>query len=381
MILNMKHVYTLATFALASLLFANTASAQSYPGGSYTAVRSGNWNAPAGPGFIWDPNGQPPANCIACHVTLADGVAIIMNSDITFSGNSLLSIGSDATSATTLTIPFSSNIAPPTPFPIPSAYNRISIVDGDLAQIKVSNINSAIKTATAGPYDGVFLAVSTPSALSQYAYIARLGPNALYPNPTADFTGPASLNSIGILPILLSSFDAAMTGNVVALSWATALEVNSDHFVVQRSSGNGWENIGNVSASGFSQLPVNYSFTDEFPLAGVNEYRLQSVDRDNKYAYSSIKVIRIGTIATSLNIFPNPASDYVKITFGGTTSGSLTLQLISQAGQLLVEKKLTNAAGTTYPLPISSYPQGNYLILVTGADGSRQVSKLFISRQ
>ncbi len=160
------------------------------------------------------------------------------------------------------------------------------------------------------------------------------------------------------------------------------MESNSDHFAVQRLNTNitpsAWETIGTVHAQGNSSLEVQYSFTDQSPLTGVNEYRLESVDRDGKFSYSEIKVVHLG--AFGVKVFPNPASDYVNVNISSNASGTQSIRLVSQNGQLLTERKVDNAAGTVVSLPISSYPQGNYLIIVTGADGSRQVSKLFISR-
>lgn len=372
----MKPVYTLAV-VLAILFFVNDTSAQNYTGGTYTAVRSGSWVAAPGPNFIWDPTGQPPSTCNNCHITINDGLTVTMNSDITLSGNSLLSVGTDATSKTTLNIPFSSNIAPPTPFPLPSAYNRISLVYGDLASVVISNDSSSVNPAAAGPFDGVFLAVPTPGANNAFFYIQRLGPNAQWANPTSAVFGPGSLSSIGVLPIELGDFQAAKHENEVNLTWNTSLEINSDHFDIQRLSPSGWETIGQVEAKGNSSTTVEYSFTDDKTGTGANEYRIQSVDRDKKYSYSEIKVITLEPLSVSL--FPNPATDFVYVNLGKTPSGTQSIRLISQTGQLLFEKKAENLGGTIVPLVVSNYPQGNYLIVVTGANGSRQVSKLFIS--
>src|SRR5450432_2804802 len=318
MIPIMKPVYTLAT-VLAILLFVNDTSAQTYTGGTYTAVRSGSWFAVPGPTFVWDVTGQPPATCNNCHIIIADGQTVTMNSDITLSGNSLLSVGLDATSTTTLNLPFSSNIAPPTPFPIPSAYNRISLVYGDLASIKISNNNSSVNAQTAGPYDGVFLAVPTPGGTSQFVYIQRLGPTAPFPNPTTPVFGPSSLSSIGVLPINMTDFQALPHENEVNLTWNTTMEINSDHFDIQHLAASGeWETIGQVKASGNSATTVEYSFTDDRAVPGANEYRIQSVDKDKNYKISEVKLVTLGTL--SVNLFPNPATDFVNVNLGKTPS-------------------------------------------------------------
>lgn len=65
--------------------------------------------------------------------------------------------------------------------------------------------------------------------------------------------------------------------------------MNSNYFTIERSSnGTDYNAIETVSASGFSTTVVNYNFTDNNPLAGVNYYRLIIVDKDNSMEYSNV---------------------------------------------------------------------------------------------
>jgi hypothetical protein len=167
----------------------------------------------------------------------------------------------------------------------------------------------------------------------------------------------------------------------VNLSWTTDLEVNSDHFAIQRSTDAGatWTTLGTVAAHGNSNLQLNYSYADTKPVQGTNEYRLQLVDKDGTYKYSAVQSIRLGLV-TSVSVYPNPARDYVNITLAGNANESLKIRLFNQSGQVLQERNLSNAGGTTVPLAVSSYPEGSYIIVVTGADGSRQVNKFLITK-
>jgi len=81
-----------------------------------------------------------------------------------------------------------------------------------------------------------------------------------------------------------------------------------------------------------------------------------------------------------LNIFPNPARTYLNVTLGSTYTSDLTLKLVDGSGQVLQERKLSQAAGTTVSLPVSAYPQGHYYLQITGADGTRQTNKVLIAR-
>ena len=60
------------------------------------------------------------------------------------------------------------------------------------------------------------------------------------------------------------------------LTWATASEKNSSHFIGERSSDNlDFVSIGRVAAANNSQYRIDYAFTDPQPMGGVNYYRLK----------------------------------------------------------------------------------------------------------
>jgi hypothetical protein len=182
------------------------------------------------------------------------------------------------------------------------------------------------------------------------------------------------------LPVILVDFNAAMNKNkTVDVSWSTTQEVNSSHFDVQRSAdGANWQVIGTVQAKGNASYTSNYSFNDASPLSSTGYYRLKMVDMDGKYGYTDVKVIRMSLIS-GVSVFPNPASDFVNVSIGGSSS-ELTIRVINLNGQVLQEKKVNSASATTISLPVHNYPQGNYFIQVTGADGSQQTNKVLVTR-
>lgn len=379
----MKQIYSFATLSLVLFFSFNKAQAQTV----YTAVRNGNWHVSSGVN-VWDPSGEPSADCKHCTIIINPGVTVTLNEHVTLEQSSTLIIGSaSSTNAAVLVI------AGSTGTDWASSNNIILVNDGSSPQnsIVLTSNNASIDPTliTTGDFDGVF----TTFGISPIMYFKQVGANhrAFSGTTVADnrtispdiITGIQTLSGDGTLPIILSQFDVEQNNKEVDLSWTTDQESNSDHFAVQRSTNAGarWDVLGTVAAQGNSSVTVHYSYTDGNPASGVNEYRLQSVDKDGKFTYSEVKTIRNGLIG-NVSIFPNPAKDYVNVTLGSeATAGSLSIRLISQSGQLLVEKKVTNAGGTMVSLPVSNYPQGNYLIQVVGQDGTQQISKLLISKQ
>ncbi len=121
------------------------------------------------------------------------------------------------------------------------------------------------------------------------------------------FSGHAIGKGIYALPVEFLSFDAKPNGNVVDLSWSTASEFNSDHFVVQRSKdGVDFENVVQVNAAGNSSLVKNYSSIDYDPYNEVSYYRLKQLDNDGKFMFSNIVSVKFHS-EDMLLLYPNPS--------------------------------------------------------------------------
>lgn len=110
------------------------------------------------------------------------------------------------------------------------------------------------------------------------------------------------------LPVEFLSLDAVADGNVVNINWSTAVEMNSDYFVVQRSQGGSFfEDVVKVNAAGNSSTIKNYTSTDNEPFRGTSYYRLKQFDLDGKFAFSDIVSVKVQG-RTAVVVFPNPSS-------------------------------------------------------------------------
>jgi len=380
---NMKKLYpsTLSLLIALSLGISSSVSAQTYAH-TYTttpvlAIGASNWSAGSGVP-IWQ-GAQPLSNCSNCLIQLVGPGVVKLNTQLTLTNNSQIVVGSGVT----LEID-NSNASD---F---GTSNNIIMDNGSTNTIVLQDATSHITATNAGAYDGVFVSYdgTTPQVIKKQIgqapqiFVGGVSTDQNIGQQGTAVNGFSTLNSgTGVLPILLASFNATLDDGVVNLNWTTAMESNSDHFSVQRSvnAGESWNEVGTVAAAGNSNSPLNYSFTDNKPAQGTSEYRLQLVDKDGSFTYSTVQAITRG-IVTGVSIYPNPARDYVNITLNGTAGESMLIRLFNASGALLQEKNVANAGGTTVPLAVGSYPEGNYLIVVSAADGSRQISKLLITK-
>ena len=166
------------------------------------------------------------------------------------------------------------------------------------------------------------------------------------------------------LPLQLTSFLETQISGGVLLSWQTATELNTSHFIIQHSpDGSSYTEIGTVKAIGIGGN--SYSFTDAHPSDGINYYRLQSVDKDGSFSYSKVVSVSLTTNHSSLTtIYPNPAKDNVTIRGNHIAS----VQVIDNMGRVV---KVVSFKDVTNPvLSVSSLPAGVYHLHIQTTDSN-----------
>ena len=107
------------------------------------------------------------------------------------------------------------------------------------------------------------------------------------------------------LPVTLISFEGECVGGMVHLNWQTAMEVDNDFFVVEKSKdAKVWMSADTIKGG---NEPGGYSSVDEQPATPVSYYRLKQVDTDGTFAYSRlIHVLGCAGETRAVAIYPNP---------------------------------------------------------------------------
>jgi hypothetical protein len=175
------------------------------------------------------------------------------------------------------------------------------------------------------------------------------------------------------LPVELISFTASRIGNrSVLLNWKTASEINSSHFIVERSlDGKTFENAGKVKANGNSNLTLSYSLTDEIPpdYPGSLYYRLLMADIDGTFKYSEIKKISLED--TTIEVFPNPSSrgDELKIYYYSDEQNEISITMLNSIGKAEYHKDHTLSAGSNMlTIATTQMAPGLYIIEVSAKE-------------
>ncbi len=165
------------------------------------------------------------------------------------------------------------------------------------------------------------------------------------------------------LPITLKSFTATNINNeYVSIKWTTTMELNNDHFLIERSSdGEHFEKLATVKSGGNSSLSQDYSIDDNHPVNGINYYRIKQYDIDGKVSEYPVVMLKFGNVIDPM-VYPNPASSLVNIMSGKETVESVGLyDLLGKEIKVLKN----NNGDVQLKLTLGGLAPGVYILKIT----------------
>ena len=132
------------------------------------------------------------------------------------------------------------------------------------------------------------------------------------------------------------------------LEWSTALEMDSERFVIQRSmDGISYEDIGRVDAAGLSKDETAYHFMD----IGINNpktyYRLKQIDEDGTASFSQTTIIHkvFSNKFMVMSMSSPEATKRFEIAIDFSEEGSIEYELCTLSGEKIVEVDTTVGVG------------------------------------
>jgi len=169
----------------------------------------------------------------------------------------------------------------------------------------------------------------------------------------------------GVLPLVLTNFNAAVNNGYVDLNWHIENEINFSYFEIEYSTdGINFNRIGTVDY--IKNVPY-YQFNNVSAKPGINFYRLQLFDIDGKYTYSNILPVNItSSNENKLIIYPNPATSYLSIELNSDTRQQINIIIFDNVGRQQISKNVLAETGNNYiSIPdVSNLPSGIYIIKV-----------------
>lgn len=183
--------------------------------------------------------------------------------------------------------------------------------------------------------------------------------------------------SIVVLPVQLTSFSAVLQNNKTALlSWSTSQEINTSHFIIEKSiDGQNWADMAKVAATN-SSIPASYSSVDPAPANGINYYRLKSVGRNGEFSYSYVRTVKLEAKA-GFTLSPSPAKSLVKLKFDKPLVQNSSVRITNNEGQAVLSMEI-NKGVREKNIDISTLARGVYNFTVINENGS-STKKLVIN--
>jgi uncharacterized repeat protein (TIGR02543 family) len=120
------------------------------------------------------------------------------------------------------------------------------------------------------------------------------------------------------LPIELISFQAnCLDDKTITISWSTASEHNTSHFIVEKSrDGKNWTDLSVVAAAGNSTSILDYEIMNLSSVEEVNYYRLTQYDTDGAKETFFITTANCTEEKTNrLITYPNPSDNDFSVDF------------------------------------------------------------------
>jgi hypothetical protein len=201
--------------------------------------------------------------------------------------------------------------------------------------------------------------------------VTTLGSNTVF---TANFTGFSRfflIDAATVLPITALKFNAYENNGVGILEWSTDQEINNKGFEVEKSlDGITFNKLNFIAAKGNASTTTRYSLQDK-NLTDIQYYRLKQIDKDEKYSYSNVVLVKGKPGRQRILFISNPFSTELKITMANKVIGSMVIELLDATGKT-ISKRNVAANGVnlfTIPLP-GNIAKGIYFVQVI-ADGVR----------
>ncbi len=154
-----------------------------------------------------------------------------------------------------------------------------------------------------------------------------------------------------------------MQGNMIKLDWVWGAPDLETGVTIERSeTGIIFEPIGEVDGD----ITV---FMDNYPLTGLNYYRLKRMTTDGRVIYSPIQVLYVNNTYTRhpIIVSPNPFNDYIEIQ---TQVNIKSIHIINTLGQIVYSTKGDIDNNEKVQLNLAYLPQGAYWIRILRTDAS-----------
>jgi len=168
------------------------------------------------------------------------------------------------------------------------------------------------------------------------------------------------------LPVELNEFNAKCFDDYTTIKWTTASEKNNAFFELYKSEDAiNWQKMYTTKGQGTKATETHYSFNDFDKKTSY--YRLKDIDEDGIENWSSIIFADCKNDVSDIQIYPNPASDYIKVV--APISENTILNIISLEGKIIKTMPLISNQNV---ISVKELTAGIYFIEINNSKEKKQ---------
>jgi hypothetical protein len=209
-----------------------------------------------------------------------------------------------------------------------------------------------IASGTAGSVSG-----TTTKSMSHTGYTGRFSPFVFGPGVTP-------------LPVELIKFNATCQSDYIQIDWTTASEKRNRTFELYKSDdAHDWKLIYTTEGQGDKATATDYAFKDLDKKTGY--YRLKDIDEDGIENWSSIIFANCKNEVSEIQVYPNPATDYIKLVT--PISENTILKILNLEGKVI--KTMPLISNQTV-ISVKELTNGIYIINITNNNRSKNIKLL-----
>ncbi len=186
-------------------------------------------------------------------------------------------------------------------------------------------------------------------------------------------------------PITLMDITAVPINNTyIRIDWTTLVEINSNHFELERSVGNTLSftpisSLNTLAPGGNSSYAIPYTHNDMNVDKEVRYfYRVKMIDNDGSFTYSNIVDAKLFEGSTFISgIYPNPTDGKINVNIIAAEATEYAFQIYNPLGQEITKVFVQAKSGyNLFELDLSQLAIGTYQLVILEGGKNQGVFKV-----
>jgi hypothetical protein len=188
----------------------------------------------------------------------------------------------------------------------------------------------------------------------------------------------------GALPVEFIKVKASKNNNAVLVEWEASCDNMTDRFVIEKSKdGLKFNAIGVVKANNITSICIaKFSYDDKDVENGANYYRIKGIDKDGKFAYSSITMVSVNANRTVvMSLYPNPVKDVATIVLSNFEKSNYQVRVTDVTGKIIQASSIIlHAPAQQQTINLGGLSKGTFFLNIIDEKGATLATKQFIKQ-